>query len=87
MPPHPGPLGRSGSIASLTPDGVKLLALKPAEDGRGLIVRVQEIAGRTVKPRLTLAGRTYALHALAPHTLATYRIHRSRATAIILTEL
>jgi len=87
VPPHPGPLGRSGSIASLTPDGVKLLALKPAEDGRGLIVRVQEIAGRTVKPRLTLAGRTYALHALAPHTLATYRIHRSRATAIILTEL
>ena len=66
---------------------MKLLALKPAEDGKGLVVRVQEIAGRTVKPRLTLAGRTYALGTLTPHTLVTYRIHRGHATAIALTEL
>ena len=87
VPPHPGPLGRSGSLAALAPAGVKLLALKPAEDGRGQIVRLQEVAGRPAQPRLTLAGRTYPLGALAPHGLATYRLHRGRATAVALTEL
>ena len=87
VPPHPGPLGTSGSIASLSHDNVKLLALKPAEDGKGLIVRVQEIAGKTVKPKLKLAGKSYALGALTPHALATYRIVNGRTEPTLITEM
>jgi len=87
VPPHPGPLGRRGSAASLAPASVKLLALKPAEDGRGLVVRVQETTGRAVRPRLTLAGQTHTLGRLAPRALATYRLHRGRVTPVGLAEL
>jgi alpha-mannosidase len=87
VPPHPGPLGRSGSIAALAPAGVRLLALKPAEDGNGLIVRLQETAGRKTTPKLTIAGHAYLLAPLAANGLATYRIARKRATAVKITEL
>ena len=87
VPPHPGKLGRSGSIAELTPAGVRLLALKPAEDGDGIVVRLQETAGRKCQPQLTLAGRKYALGPLAAHGLATYRMSRGRASPVKITEL
>ena len=87
VPPHPGPLGRSGSIVRLDPAGVRLLALKPAEDGNGLIVRLQETAGRSTIPRLTVAGQNYPLSSLPAHGLATYRLARKRATAVKITEL
>jgi len=45
--PHPGPLPRFGSLFSLKPANVQLLALKPAENGKGWVVRVQEIAGKS----------------------------------------
>ena len=86
VPPHPGPLGRAGSIASLAPAGVRLLALKPAEDGGGVVVRLQETAGRKCSPRLDLAGRTYALGTLAAHGLATWRIARGRARPVKFSE-
>jgi alpha-mannosidase len=44
--PHPGKLPRFGSLFSLNPANVQLLALKPAENGKGWIVRVQEITGK-----------------------------------------
>lgn len=87
VPPHPGALGRSGSIASLSTKTVKLLALKPAEDGHGLVARIQEIAGKTASPRLTLAGKSYALGKLKPRAIATFRIANGKAVPIPLTEL
>lgn len=87
VPPHPGALGRAGSIVSLEPAGVRLLALKPAEDGNGLIVRLQETAGRKTTPKITVAGQIYPLGPLAAHGLATHRIARKRATAVKITEM
>jgi alpha-mannosidase len=87
VPAHGGPLGRSGSIVSLAPAGVRLLALKPAEDGNGLIVRLQETAGRGTTPRLIVAGRSYPLAPLAAHGLATYRLARNRAVPVRISEL
>ena len=87
VPGHPGPLGRSGSIAERSPAGVRLLALKPAEDGNGLIVRLQETAGRRTTPRLRVAGTSYALAPLPAHGLATYRLSLKRATPVRISEL
>jgi alpha-mannosidase len=46
-PPH-------GSFAEVTPATVELMALKWAEDGDGLIVRVREAVGRPVESVITL---------------------------------
>jgi alpha-mannosidase len=77
VPPHPGKLGRSGSLGELTPSTVQLLALKVAEDGRGLILRLQETAGRATTPRLKLFGQTVRLPRLGAHRLATFRLRPS----------
>lgn len=86
VPPHDEKLARSGSIASLEPAQVHLLALKPAEDGNGLIVRFQETAGTRATPRLTVAGKAYKLASLAPLGLATYRLHKGKATPVLSSE-
>jgi alpha-mannosidase len=87
VPAHPGPLGRKGGIVELSPAGVHLLALKPAEDGRGVVIRLQETAGRRTTPRLKVAGTAYRLAPLPAHAIATYRLLRGRAMAIPITEL
>jgi len=38
--PSPGELPRSGSVMELGPANLQLLALKPAEDGNGIVLRV-----------------------------------------------
>ena len=47
--PHPGPLGRSFSFASVKGKGVEMRALKKAEDGSGYVVRLYELYGNDVK--------------------------------------
>jgi alpha-mannosidase len=81
VPPHDGKLGRSGSLGELKPDTLRLLALKPAADGKGLILRVQETAGRATQPKLTLLGKTVRLTKVPAHRIATWRLTRgSRAS-------
>ncbi len=46
VPPHPGALSKAGSLFSIKPSNLQVLALKPAENGDGWIVRVQELAGK-----------------------------------------
>jgi len=87
VPPHDGDLGRAGSVAELSPAGVRLIALKPAEDGRGVIVRLQETAGRRVTPKLRVADWSYTLHPIAAHGLATYRLLRGTARKTGISEL
>jgi alpha-mannosidase len=77
VPPHAGELSRSGSLAELRPSNVQLLALKPAEDGKGMILRVQEITGRSVKPTLTLFRESVRLPTLPAHRIATWRLQKS----------
>jgi len=77
VPPHPGTLGRSGSLAQLTPPTVQLLALKRAQDGDGLILRLQETAGRSVTPRLKLLGQSVALSKLPAHRIVTWRLRQT----------
>jgi alpha-mannosidase len=77
VPPHEGELGRSGSMGQLTPGTVQLLALKRAEDGKGLILRVQESAGRATQPKLRLFGKPVRLGKVPAHKIMTWRLLRT----------
>jgi alpha-mannosidase len=76
--PHPAPrkdaLPRSGSLAVIAPASLALLALKPAADGKGLILRVQEIAGAEAKASVTLFGQTVKLGKVKAHAIASWRL-------------
>jgi alpha-mannosidase len=74
VPPHKGKWKRSGSLASIGPDNIKLLALKPAEDGKGLILRVQETSGKATQPQLKIAGKAVKLSRVEANRIATWRL-------------
>jgi alpha-mannosidase len=75
--PHEGALARSGSLMALEPATVRLLALKPAEDGRGFVLRVQEAAGRKAVVGLRWLGQRIRLGPVGPREIATWRIRRA----------
>jgi alpha-mannosidase len=79
--PSSGDWARSGSLMALAPESVRLLALKPAEDGDGWVLRLQSGADAVVTPRLTWMGRVLPLPPLAPRALATFRIIPSAGDA------
>jgi alpha-mannosidase len=79
VPAKKGALPRVGSLMSLSPTNLKLLALKPASDGRGLILRVQETIGKASDPKLTLQGKRVPLSRVKPYTIATWRLIKNRA--------
>ena len=89
---HPGKLPRSHSLASLTPDGLELLALKPAENGRGWILRIQNRTGRAV-PRAvwTWLDQRLVLGRIPDGRIATWRLTESakrwRATPVSANEV
>ncbi|MCF7686971.1 MAG: hypothetical protein K9M98_04150 [Cephaloticoccus sp.] len=73
---HPGPLPREASLFSLWPETVMLTACKPAEDGDGWIVRLQETASRDTRCELrAMLGdpRSWQLN-LAAGSLSTIRL-------------
>lgn len=45
----------SVELLSLAPAGVRLLACKPSWDGKALVIRLQEAAGRRTRARMTVA--------------------------------
>jgi alpha-mannosidase len=69
--PSPGKWPRTGSLASIAPDSLKLLAIK---DG---LLRVQETAGRATTPRVTWLGQKLQLTRVAPHQIMTWRIAKT----------
>lgn len=78
-----GPVVVDG-LLTLLPPNVRLLACKRSRDGRALIVRVQEAAGRRTKATLTVAPPRGAKRpafpiplGLRPFEMATLRIERS----------
>lgn len=57
VPAKAGTLPRTGSLAALSPVSLQVLALKKAEDGKGLVLRGQETAGRSTAVQLRWLGR------------------------------
>ncbi len=73
--PHPGRLRRTGSFAALAPSALRLLALKPAENGRGLILRAQNSGGKTIPgASFRWMGKSYPLGKIPPWQISTWRL-------------
>lgn len=51
--PHPGPLPLSGSFLSIEGEGAVLAAVKPAEDGGGVVLRCYNTLPRSTRARVT----------------------------------
>jgi alpha-mannosidase len=76
-PVSKGTLPRSGSFVSLSPASVEIQALKPANDGNGLILRLRETKGRSVKPKFKWLDSTVDLGRIRANTIATWRLVQS----------
>ena len=74
-----GTLPRTGSFGSLRPATLQLLALKPAFDGDGLVVRVRETSGRAAKAALDWMGETLRLGTVPANRIATFTLRKTRA--------
>lgn len=78
VPASPGAWPRTGTVVALAPASLQLLAIKRAEDGRGLVVRAQSFASRPTRATLTWQGRAIDLGTVAPGTIATWRLQQTR---------
>ena len=69
-----GELGRSGSLFGVAPASLRVMAVKPAEDGNGVVLRVQETAGRAARASVVWNGRSVALGSVGAKAIATWRL-------------
>jgi hypothetical protein len=60
VPASPSRQPGSGSLLEVRGEGVVAPSLKPAEDGRGIIVRVREVSGRGGAAELAVQGKRLA---------------------------
>ncbi|PAW77604.1 MAG: hypothetical protein B9S32_09990 [Verrucomicrobia bacterium Tous-C9LFEB] len=75
--PKKGSLPREGSLASLQPRSLKLLALKRAENGNGFVMRAQLPAGEKSKGQLNWLGHPLELGELEGGKILSWQIHRA----------
>jgi alpha-mannosidase len=85
---HDGPLPQTGSFLAVEPETVVAGAVKLAEDGDDLVVRVVETAGRSAPARIRLPAwdRDVAFD-IRPFEIRTFRIPRDRAADVVETDL
>ncbi len=80
VPAHAGMLPASGSLFSLQPAHVGLLALKPAEKGRGFVVRVQEIAGKNATVSGSWLNQSLQFGMIPPWSIRSFLLTRQGKT-------
>ena len=85
---HPGRLPSSASYASVAPDNLVLGAVKVAEDGDDLVVRLVETAGRLTRAvvDLPLWQRRFQTD-IAPFEIRTFRVSRDPDVEVVETDL
>lgn len=72
---HPGTEPWETSFVSVSPATVAVLALKPAEDQDGIVLRVQELSGEATRAELRIQNATRPLRvALKPWQIKTLRL-------------
>ncbi len=74
--PSDGDWGKTGSLLSLSPATMQLLAFKPAESGSGWVLRLQSFDSQTIAPVVEWVGQTFSLPVVAPHQVASYLLAR-----------
>ncbi|HEU4672262.1 MAG TPA: glycosyl hydrolase-related protein, partial [Candidatus Limnocylindrales bacterium] len=85
---HGGPLPPVGSYLAVEPEHVVLGAVKVAEDGDDLVVRLVETAGRTASARLSAPclGRELDVE-IGPYEIRTFRLPRDPEARALETDL
>ena len=85
---HDGPLPQTASYLAVDPDHVVAGAVKLAEDGDDLVVRVVETAGREAPARIRLPAwdREVAFD-IGPFEIRTFRIPRDPSGDVVETDL
>jgi len=73
MHAHEGDLPAVNSLAALDSDEIELTALKPAEDGRGYILRLADKHGRGGQGHLAWLDGDFAV-SVSPHEVVTLRL-------------
>ena len=76
--PHEGPRGRSATLAKLS-EGARLLALKPATNGKGWVIRLQGKPGKAAACTLTWLGQRLSLGQITHHEIASFRLTRTKS--------
>lgn len=74
IPPREGKLPMTGSFAQVENTNIHLLALKPSEDQKSWILRLQEIEGVDTIPSIQWLGASLQTEALPAFAIRTYRI-------------
>jgi len=74
VPAKKGKLPKSGSLATLLPSSLQVLALKRAENGKGFVLRVQAPAGKAVQARLNWMGRGIVLGEVRGGRIISWRL-------------
>lgn len=82
---HYGTLPQTASNISIDCKNVTVSAVKPAEDGRGIIVRLTEIAGRETEVTVEILG-TKITAKINPFDIHSYRIADGNAVRCDFTE-
>jgi len=77
VPAKRGSLNKSGSFASLPNSAIKLLALKPAEDGKGFVLRIQNASDKACVPKFTFHGNPVVLSKVNPWIIQTWSLTKS----------
>lgn len=83
--PHKGDWPGKQSFGELSETNIDLCAMKEAEDGGALIVRLYETAGKPTQTTLKLAGREYPV-TMGAFELKTLRIENGKAVETDLLE-
>ena len=85
---HDGPLPGVSSFLSVEPENVVLGALKVAEDGDDLVVRVAEAVGRPTEARLTFPAWDREMQfPIGPFEIRTFRVPREPSATPVETDL
>lgn len=80
VPSRKGKLPRYGSLASLKPASLQLIALKRAESGRGFVLRVQGASGKTVQAHLEWLGHSIHLGSVRSWQIRSWLLEPSETT-------
>lgn len=70
---HRGNLPQTASYATIDADNVTITCVKPAEDGRGTVIRLTEIAGRKTTCTVQFLDTIFTAQ-LKPFTIESYRL-------------
>ncbi len=82
---HFGTLPECGSGIKLKNDNITVSALKPAEDGRGYIVRITEISGKEADVEADILSTEIRTH-IKPFDILSFRLYGGSAVRVDFTE-